>query len=232
MRGRPGRRRCRARATGLSPVGHPGLARRLPSRGAGAWRGAPLLPWRVQCPGRVCAALAAASGSWGRCPVSCLPPFPLPTPLFPRCVWRAVLSGCPLPSLAGTPFHAVCAFCGLGPVALLVFPACALCVFVRSRSRGVRAPPPPPPGGVASAHCAVPVLGAGRAVPRGLCPSACPASVPCSVWLAVWGGGPVRFPPYLAWGCALPVGWVCASGAFLRRGVGGVGGGGAARHCP
>ena len=41
---------------------------------------------------------------------------------------------------------------------------------------------------------AVPVLGAGRAVPRGPCPSACPASVPCSVWLAWGGGGPVPFP--------------------------------------
>ena len=39
-------------------------------------------------------------------------------------------------------------------------------------------------------------------------------------------GGPVPFPPYLAWGCALPVGWVCASGAFQRRGVGLGGGGG------
>ena len=41
-----------------------------------------------------------------------------------------------------------------------------------------------------------PLLGAGRAVPLGPCPSACPASVLCSVWLA-WGGGggPVPFPP-------------------------------------
>ena len=54
-----------------------------------------------------------------------------------------------------------------------------LCVCVRSRSRGVRAPPPPRVG-VARAPRAVPVLGAGRAVPLGLCPSACPASVPCS----------------------------------------------------
>ena len=48
--------------------------------------------------------------------------------------------------------------------------------------------PPPPLGGVACAPRAVPALGAGRAVPRGLCPSACPAPVPCSVWRA-WGGG-------------------------------------------
>ena len=46
------------------------------------------------------------------------------------------------------------------------------------------APPSPPLVGVARAPRAVPVLGAGRAVPRGLCPSACPAVVPYSVWLA------------------------------------------------
>ena len=43
-----------------------GLAQRLPSLGVGAWRCAPLLPWRVQCPVRVCAALAAGSRGLGR----------------------------------------------------------------------------------------------------------------------------------------------------------------------
>ena len=85
-------------------------------------------------------------GGWGQCRVLCLPGFPLPAPRFLRCVWQAVPSGCPLSSLAGTPFHAVCAFRGLRPVALLVFPACPLCVCVCSRSCGVRAPPPPSPG--------------------------------------------------------------------------------------
>ena len=56
------------------------------------------------------------------------------------------------------------------------------------------------------------VLGAGRAVPRGPCLSACPALVPCSVWLASGGVSPVPLPPYLAWGCALPVGRVRAWG--------------------
>ena len=62
------------------------------------------------------------------------------------------------------------------------------------------ASPPPPLGGVACAPRVVPALGAGRAVPRGPCPSACPALVPCSVWLALGGGGPVLVPPSLAWG--------------------------------
>ena len=147
---------------------------------------------RHYCLGR-CSALVVCvrrsrpvRGGWGRCRVLCLPCFPLPAPRFLLCVWRAVPSGCPLSSLAGTPFHAVCAFRGLGPVALLVFPACPSCVCALALSRRPR-PPPPPWVGVARAPRAVPVLGAGRAVPLGLCPSACPASVLCSVWLA-WGG--------------------------------------------
>ena len=79
-------------------------------------------------------------GGFGPAPGACLFRFPLPAPRVPRCVWRAVPSGCPLPSLAGTPFHAVCAFRALGPVALPVVPACSF-VCVRSRSRGVRSPP-------------------------------------------------------------------------------------------
>ena len=88
-------------------------------------------------------------GGWGRCRVLCLPRFPLPAPRFLRCVWWVVLSGCPLSSLADTRFHAVCAFRGLGPVALLVFPACPLCVCALSRR-----PPPPLPGLVWRAHLA------------------------------------------------------------------------------
>ena len=169
-----------------------GLARRLPSLGVGAWRSAPLLPWRVQCPVRVCAALAAGLGGSGRYLVLCLSRFPHPAPRVPRCVWRAVPSGCPLPSVAGTPVHAVCAFRVLGPVAFLVVPACPLRVCALALPRR---PLPPPLGGVACAPRAVPALGAGRAVPRGPCPSACPAPVPCSVWRA-WGGAVrSRFPP-------------------------------------
>ena len=136
----------------------------------------------------VCARRSRGSGGLVMCRVLCLPRFPLPALRVPRCVWRAVPSGFPLSSLAGTPFHAVCVFRGLGPVALLVFPACPLCVCVRP-------PPLPPRVGVARAPRTVPVPGAGRAVQRGPCPSACPASVPCSVWLAVGGGGTrSRFP--------------------------------------
>ena len=175
-----------------------GLAPRLPSLGVGAWRCAPLLPWRVQCPVCLCAALAAGSGGSGRYLVLCLSCFPLPAPRVPRCVWRAVPSGCPLPSLAGTPFHAVCAFRALGPVALLVVPACPSRVCAPALPRRLL---PSPLGGVACAPRVVPALGAGRAVPQGPCPSACPVPVPCSVWPAWGGGGPVPVPPYLAQGC-------------------------------
>ena len=72
------------------------LAQRLPSSGAAAWHCVPLLPWRVQCPGRLCAALAAGLGGWGRCRFRVSPVPPSPFPRFPRCVWRVVPSGCPL----------------------------------------------------------------------------------------------------------------------------------------
>ena len=71
-------------------------------------------------------------------------PFPPPAPRFLRCVWRAVPSGCPISSLAGTPFHAVCAFRGLGPVALLVFRGCPLCVCALALLRRLRPPSPSP----------------------------------------------------------------------------------------
>ena len=111
-------------------------------------------------------------------------PFP---PSRPACPALPV-AGCPvrvfLPSLPGTPFHAVCAFRELGPDAILVVPACPLRVCALALSRR---PLPPPLGGVVCAPRAIPALGAGRAVPRGPCPSVCPAPVPCSIWHA-WGG--------------------------------------------
>ena len=173
----------------------------------------------MQCPVCVCAALAAGSGGSGRYLVLCLSRFPLLAPRFPRCVWRAVLSGCPLPSLAGTPFHAVCAFRALNPVALLVVPACPLRVCALALPRR---PLPLLLGGVACAPRAVPALGAGRAVPRGPCPSACPAPVPCSVWRA-WGGAVrSRFPPTWLRVVGVAVGRPRGGCLLLLRGASGV----------
>ena len=130
-------------------------------------------------------------GGFGPVPRVVSLPFPPSRPVC-HCMWRAVPSGCPLPLLAGTPFHVVCAFCELRPVALLVVPACPVRVCALMLPR---CPPPPTLGGVACAPPAVPALGAGRAVPRGPCPTACPAPVRCSVWRS-WGGAvPSRFPP-------------------------------------
>ena len=185
-----------------------GLARRLPSLGVGAWRCAPLLPWRAQCPVCVCAALAAGSGGFGPAPGVVSLSLPLPALHVPRCVWQAVPSGCPLPSLAGTPFHAVCAFRALGPVVLPVVPACPFRVCALALSR---CPLPPPLGGVARASRVVPALGASRAVSRGPCPSACPAPVPCSVWRA-WGGA--------VWSRFCPT-WLGVVGAAAGRPRGG-----------
>ena len=205
--------------------------RRLPSLGARAWRSAPLLPWRVQCPGRVCAALAAGSGGSGQFLVSCLPRFPLSRP---ACSALCVAGRPVRVSLTLARWYAIpCGLC-----VPLTRSACSsgnprvtfVCVCALVLPRRPLPPPHPPAVGVARAPRAVPVLGAGRAVQRGTCPSACPAPFPCSVWLA-WGGiGPVPFPPYPAWGCALPTGWVCAPGASLRRGVG-WGGGAACAPC-
>ena len=180
------------------PQSYPlGLALRLPSLGVGAWRSAPLLPWRVQCPIRVCAGLAAGSGGSGRYLALCLSRFPHPAPRVPRCVWRAVPSGCPLPSLAGTRFHAVCAFPELGPVALLVVPVCPW----RVCTLALPWRPPPPPWVVWCVHLGrsrhwalVGPFHVVRAPPRVLPRSLAPSGL-------LGGGGPVLVPPYLAWGC-------------------------------
>ena len=157
-----------------------GLARRLPTAGAGAWRYAPLLPCRG------CGALAAGSGGFGPVPGVVSSLFPPARPAFPAlCVadhpvwvslilarWYAIPCGLCVPrAQSGCPSR---------------FPRVSF-VCVCARALEASAPPPPPRVGVARAPRAVPVLGAGRAVPLAPCPSACPASVPCSVWLA-WAG--------------------------------------------
>ena len=132
-------------------------------------------------------------GGSGRYLVLCLSCFPLPAPRVPRCVWRAVPSGCPLPSLAGTPFHAVCAFRALCSVAPPVVPACPFCVCVLALSR---CPLPPPRWVVWRAHLAwsrhwalVGPFHVVRAPPRVLPRSRALSGV-------LWGGAVrSRFPP-------------------------------------
>ena len=171
-----------------------GLARRLPSLGVGAWCCAPLLPWRMQCPVCVCAALAAGSGGSGRYLVLCLSRFPPPCPAcsalrvagrpvrvslilarwyaIPRglCVPRA-RSGCP----SGSPRVSPSCVCARAPAASA-----------------------PPPWVVWRAHLArsrrwalVGPFHVVRALPRVLPRSLAPSGV-LGGWLV---------PPYLAWGC-------------------------------
>ena len=213
--------------TGLGAPSLPGLPLFATPRSLHQFA-APPLPWRVQCPVIVCAALATGLGGSGRYLVLCLPRFLLLAPRVPRCVWRAILSGCPLPLLAGTPFHAVCAFRELGPVALLVVPACPLCVCALALPRR---PLPPPPWVVWRAHLArsrrwalVGPFHTVCAPPRGLPQSLAPSGM-------LGGGRPGPVPPLPGLGlCAPP--WV----GLRVRGVSvrgcGVEGGGGMRRAP
>ena len=175
---------------------------------------------RHYCLGR-CSALVVCvrrsrpvRGGWGWCRVLCLPCFPLPALRFLRCVWWAVLSGCPLSSLAGKPFHAVCASRGLGPVALLVFSRVSfVCVYARALAASA---PPPLPGLVWYGHIVrsrcwalVGPFHLVRAPPR-----VRPRSR--ALFGLLGGGRPGPVFSYLAWGCALPVGWVRAWGSFTN----------------
>ena len=131
---------------------------------------------------------------WGFAPVPGVVSLPFP-PSRPACPALRV-AGCPVRvSLTLARWYAI-------PNGLCVPRARSGCpsgsprmpfACVCARAPAVSAPPPL--GGVACAPRAVLALGAGRAVPRGPCPSTCPALVPCSVWRALGGRGPVPVPP-------------------------------------
>ena len=118
--------------------------------------------------------------------------FPHPAPRVPRCVWRVVLSGCPLPLLAGTPFHAICAFRELISVGLSgPFRVPFACVCARNPTASAL----PPPG-----WCAVRTSrGPGRSTWSVPLRVSCPRPLLRVACLGGGGLGPV--PPYLAWGC-------------------------------
>ena len=187
-----------------------GVGRRPPSPGAGAWQYAALLPWQLQCPGPVCAALAAGLGGLGPVPGVLSPLFPPSCPAFPAlCVagrpvwvslilsrWYAIPCGLCVPrARSGCP---------------LVFPACPLCVCALALSRRPR--PPPLPWLVWRAHLA-------RSRCWALVGPFHSVRAPPLVWprsrapFGLLGGGRPGFAsPYLTWGCAHPVGWVRAGG--------------------
>ena len=171
-----------------------GLARRLPSLGAGAWRYAPLLPWRVQCPGRVCAALAAGSGGWGPVPGVVSSLFPPARPAFPalcvagRPVWVSLILARWYAIPCGLCVRRARSDCPSG------FPRVSF-VCVCARTLAASAPPPPLPGLVWRAHLArsrcwalVGQFQSVRAPPRVLPRSRAPFGL-------LWeGGGRSRFP--------------------------------------
>ena len=89
-------------------------------------------------------------GGFGPVPGVVSLPFPPPRPACSALRVAGLPVRCPLPSLAGTPFHVVCAFRAVGPVALLVVPACPFFVCALALSRC----PFPPPWVVWRAHLA------------------------------------------------------------------------------
>ena len=108
---------------------------------------------------------------------SCLSPRVPLCPRVPRGACRG-LSRRGVPSLRLPVRHSTRSVRSAGSVRLPFGSAPRVrCVCVRSCSRGLRASPPLRLG-VARALRAVPVQGAGRAVPGGWCPSAFPAAVP------------------------------------------------------
>ena len=187
-----------------------GLARRLPSPGVGAWRYAPLLPWQVQCPGRVCAALVAGSGGLGPVPGVVSSLFPPAQPAFPplcvagRPVWVSLI-------LARW-YVIPCGLCVLraGSGCPSGFPRLSfVCVYARALAASA---PPPLPGLVWRAHLARSRCWALVGPFHSVCapPRVRPRSRALFGLLGDGRPGPVS--PYLALGCALPVGWVRAWG--------------------
>ena len=144
-----------------------GLARRLPSLGVGAWRCAPLLPWRAQCPVCVCAALAAGSGGFGPAPGVVSLSFPPPRP---ACSALRVAGRPVRVSLTLARWYAIpCGLCvprarsGCPSGSPRVSLSC-----VCARALAVSAPPGPGPTRWGGSRCAGPGCVCGLARARGL----------------------------------------------------------------
>ena len=164
----------------------------------------------------VCARRSRLAEGVGAGAGSCFSPWAPPCPRVPRGACSE-LSRPGVPSLCLPVRHSMLSVRPAGSVQLPFGSAPRVrCVCVCSCSRGVR--PPPFTGLVWRAHYApIPVQGAGRAVPGGLCPSAFPSPVPCCAYLALWGvarsvrplallgaaGAPAGRPAFVSWLCAL-----------------------------
>ena len=175
----------------------------LPSREAGGWRGAPLLHWRVQCPGRVCAALAAGPRGFGPVPGFVSSPFPPSRPAFPalcvagRPVWVSLILASWYAIPCGLCVPRARSDCPSGIPRVSFACACA-------RALAASAPPPPPWVGVAHAPREVPVLGAGMAIPRGPCPTRVSFLSPVLRLGCLGRGGPGPVSPLPGLGLCAP----------------------------
>ena len=148
-------------------------------------------------------------------------PFPPSRPAFPAlCVaGRPVRLSLTLACLYAIP----CGLCVPGawfgcPSGIPRVPFACVC----ARALAVSASFLPPRVGVARAACRVLVQGAGRALPRGPCPSAFPASVPCALWLACGRGRPGPVPPVPCFRSCAPLrAGLCNLGGLAPGGAGG-----------
>ena len=153
-------------------------------------------------------------GGRGRCPALCLPPFPPSCPAFPAlCV-----AGRPVRvSLILARWYAIpCDLCV--PRSRSGYPSgfprgSFLCVCTPALAAS--APPLPLPGLVWRAHLARSRCWALVGPFQAVC--APPRVLPLSRALfGLLGGGGGLVSPYLAWGCALPVGWVRVWGPVIK----------------
>ena len=171
-----------------------GLARKLPSPEAGAWTYAPLLPWQVQCPGRVCAALATGSRGLGPVPGVVSSLFPPARPACPAlCVggrpvwvslnlarWYAIPCGLCVPrARSGCPS-------GFPRVSFVCVCACAL---------ATSAPPPPSPGWCGACTSRSPSAGRWEGRSTRSVPLRVSGLGPMLRLACLGGGDPVPFPP-------------------------------------
>ena len=164
----------------------------------------------------VCARRSRLAWGVGAAAGSCVSPWDPPCPRVPRGACCG-LSHLGVPPLRLPVRHSMRSVRSAGSVRLPFGSAPHVrWVWVRSCSRGVRAPPALRIGAARTLRV-VPLQGAGRAVPGGLCPSAFPVAVPCSAFLArggvAWSLRPLALlgvarppagrPPFVCGLCAL-----------------------------
>ena len=173
----------------------------------------------------VCARRSRQVRGFGAGAGSCVSPMPpFLSPRSPRCLWQIAPSECPYPRPPVR--HSMRSVLYAGSVRLPTrFARRALCVCVRSRSRGIRAPPPSP--GRCGART---TRGSGAGHWWGRSMPVVPLRVSCPVWCAVWlaqgglGAAQSRSRRSWFWVVSPLVGGPVRPGRSSARGVGAGGG--------